>query len=253
MEKDGLVEFVAKVMEESGFKVYKGFKTSRYIIDIYGILSTVLGDIGVVVACKDYNEKWKVGLDVLKEVEMMAKTLRASKVVVVTTSSFTENAINYAGRRNIKLIDREGLMNLGKLFSDRSMQTDIIVEAEEYTPKPESKKRTMFLRHKKRNLLLRGKKKEISAMIKPKIKGLLGSVITIVAIVLLISSTIAYVIESLKKATMAELGIIKIFFSMLLSYGLVFMVDRDMIMTLVKGSTVFFISLLVYVILAIIW
>ncbi len=252
MEKDGLVEFVAKVMEESGFKVYKGFKTSRYIIDIYGILSTVLGDIGVVVACKDYNEKWKVGLDVLKEVEMMAKTLRASKVVVVTTSSFTENAINYAGRRNIKLIDREGLMNLGKLFSDRSMQEDII-EAEEYTPKPEPKKRTMFLKHEKRDLLLRGKKKEIGAMIIPKIKGLLSSVITIVAIVLLTSSTIAYVIESLKKATMAELGIIKIFSSMLLSYGLVFMVDRDMIMTLVKGSTVFFISLLVYVILAIIW
>ena len=79
LEKNRLVRFVAKVMEESGFKVYKNFKTSRHIIDIYGVLPTVLGDMGVVVACKNYDEHWEVGLDVLKEMEMVGKTLKASK------------------------------------------------------------------------------------------------------------------------------------------------------------------------------
>ena len=74
LEKDRLVRFIAKVMEESGFKVYKNYKTSRHVIDVYGILPTVLGDMGVVVACKNYDEHWEVGLDVLKEMEMVGKT-----------------------------------------------------------------------------------------------------------------------------------------------------------------------------------
>ena len=114
MEKNRLVKFMAKVMEESGFKVYQNFQTSRHIIDIYGVLPTILGDIGVVVAVKNYDERWEVGLDVLKEMEMVAKTLKASKIVVVSTSYFTENAINYAGRRNIKLLDKDALLSLAK-------------------------------------------------------------------------------------------------------------------------------------------
>lgn len=56
MKKQKLVDFIAKVMEDSGFKVYKDFRTSQHIVDIYGILPTALGDIGVVVACKNYDE-----------------------------------------------------------------------------------------------------------------------------------------------------------------------------------------------------
>src|SRR5690606_11070408 len=108
---------MARVMEESGFKVYRNFQTSRHIIEICVVLPTVLGDIGVVVACKNYDDRWEVGLDVLKEMEMVAKTLKASKVVVVTTSYFTNSAINYAGRRNIKTIDKDCLMVLAKKFS----------------------------------------------------------------------------------------------------------------------------------------
>ena len=86
LEKNRLLQFIGKVMEESGFKVYKDFKTSRHVIDIYGVLSTVVGDMGVVVAVKNYDEEWEVGLDVLKEMEMIGKTLKASKIVVVTSS-----------------------------------------------------------------------------------------------------------------------------------------------------------------------
>ncbi len=79
----------------------------------------VLGDMGVVVACKNYDEHWEVGLDVLKEMEMVGKTLKASKIVVVTTSYFTSSAVNYAGRRNIKLIDKDGLVAIAKKFSKK--------------------------------------------------------------------------------------------------------------------------------------
>ena len=45
LEKPQLINFIAKVMEESGFKVYKNFKTSQRVIDIYAILPTTLGDL----------------------------------------------------------------------------------------------------------------------------------------------------------------------------------------------------------------
>jgi len=35
----------------------------------------------------------EVGLDVLKEMEMIGKTLKASKIVVVTSSYFTNSAL----------------------------------------------------------------------------------------------------------------------------------------------------------------
>ena len=61
MEKPQLINFVAKVMEDSGFKVYKNFKTSQKVIDIYAILPTTIGDFGVVVACKNYEKTFRFG------------------------------------------------------------------------------------------------------------------------------------------------------------------------------------------------
>jgi restriction endonuclease Mrr len=131
LEKNRLVDFVAKIMEKSGFKVHKYFKTSKHLVDIYGVLPTVLGDIGVVVTCKNYEEKWKVGLDVLKEMEMVAKTLQASKVIVVTTSTFSDNALSYANGRNISLIDKDDLMNIAKSLSNKNIETDETYDDEE--------------------------------------------------------------------------------------------------------------------------
>ena len=68
LEKERLVNFIATIMEDSGFKIKKNYKISDQIIDIYGLLETSVGDVGVVVACKNYEEPWKIGLDVLKEI-----------------------------------------------------------------------------------------------------------------------------------------------------------------------------------------
>lgn len=107
-------------MEGSGFKVYKNFKTSQKVLDIYAILPTTVGDFGVVVACKNYDKDMEVGIDVLKEMEEIGNTLQASKVAIITSSYYTQQASNYALRKNIKLVDRSDLIKLAKKYSSAS-------------------------------------------------------------------------------------------------------------------------------------
>ena len=112
-------------MEDSGFKVYKNFKTSQKVIDIYAILPTTIGDFGVVVACKNYDKDFQIGVDVLKEMEDVQQTIKASKVTIVSSSYFSEQAKNYALRKNIKLVDRDNLLELARKYQDRTSQTTL--------------------------------------------------------------------------------------------------------------------------------
>ena len=119
MEKPQLVNFIAKVLEDAGFRVYKNFKTSQQVIDIYAILPTSIGDFGVVVACKNYDKEWEVGIDVLKEMEIIGKQLKASKVAVITSSSFSSQAQRYGEEKKMKLVDRTDLVALAKRYSEK--------------------------------------------------------------------------------------------------------------------------------------
>ena len=112
-------------MEDSGFKVYKNFTTSKKVIDIYAVLPTTLGDFGVVVACKNYDKDFEIGVDVLKEMEEVADSIKASKVTIVASSYFSSQATNYALRKNIKLVDRDGLLELAKKYQDKTSQTTL--------------------------------------------------------------------------------------------------------------------------------
>jgi hypothetical protein len=260
MDKKRLVRFMAKVMEESGFKVYRNFQTSRHIIDIYGVMPTILGDIGVVVACKNYDERWEVGLDVLKEMEMVAKTLKASKVVVVTTSYFTNSAMNYAGRRNIKIIDKDALLVLAKRFSqhktelDEQETTTTMTDkdpVEEYIPPPRSKSRFSFdFLSRGRQSLNRGsaRSRGPSTSIYERLKPILSNTITLIIIVTLLSYLLTYVV-SMGYQNRAVVGIAQILFSALLSYSLVLFFERDATRTLIKGTTVFFVSMIAIVLI----
>lgn len=251
-------------MEESGFKVYKDFRTSRHLIDIYGILPTVLGDIGVVVACKNYDEKWNVGLDVLKEMEMVGKTLKASKVVIVTTSGYSSQAVNYAARRNIKLIDREMLLNLAQKFSKKT--PDLMDSQEEdyekyedyenyegaevsYSPSESSSKSSFFHQDKKGSL--NRKRDQIKTSWAPVIKRLLSNTIVLILIVVGLSFLITSIVAAFSSPNKAVLGILKFLLSAILSYGLVYALEERSTVMLIKGTTVFFISLLVSIILII--
>ena len=120
-----MINFIAKVLEDSGFKVYKNFKTSQRVIDIYAVLPTTIGDFGVVMACNNYDKEFEVGIDLLKEMEDAANSLKASKVAVVTSAYFNNQATNYALRKNIKLVDRDNLLELAKKYQDNSQQTTL--------------------------------------------------------------------------------------------------------------------------------
>ncbi len=253
LEKNRLVDFVAKIMEKSGFKVHKYFKTSKHLVDIYGILPTVLGDIGVVVACKNYEERWKVGLDVLKEMEMVAKTLQASKVIVVTTSTFSDNALSYANGRNINLIDKDELMNIAKSLSNKNVETyendndDEEGDNEETYVLPSDSAGSSFLSRGKRGSLT-GKKRSISngntsESLQKWSKTLLSNPIALIIIVLAVSTLITYLIHINK----GLLGILRIFIAAVLSYGIVMAVERDTTVTLIRGSTVFFVTMIIYI------
>jgi hypothetical protein len=258
LEKKRLVEFVAKIMEQSGFKVETNYRTSKHIADVYGVLPTILGDIGVVVACKNYEERWKVGMEVLKEMEMTAKALQASKIVIITTSDFSPNAVSYAERRGIKLIDKEGVMALAKQFSKKkdtsepSEDADVYYieerendDTEEYNP---SKTGSSFMSRGKRGSLSGRRRSEASTKIKAWGKAIFGSTIALIVIVLAISALLTYLISPNK----ALLGILRISFAALLSYGIVIALERDLMVTLVKGSTVFFVTLIIYIALILI-
>ena len=251
LEKNRLVDFVAKIMEKSGFKVHKYFKTSKHLVDIYGVLPTVLGDIGVVVTCKNYEEKWKVGLDVLKEMEMVAKTLQASKVIVVTTSTFSDNALSYANGRNISLIDKDDLMNIAKSLSNKNVEADETYDDEESYDEdyeiPSNSSGSSFISRGRRGSLA-GKKRNISNSdmsnkAKAWGKTIISNTIALIIIVLAVSSLISYFISPNK----ALLGILRIFVSAVLSYGIVIAVERDLTVTLIRGSTVFFVTLIIYI------
>ena len=125
MEKPQLINFIAKVMEDSGFKVYKNFKTSQRVVDIYAILPTTIGDFGVVVACKNYDKTFEIGVDVLREMEQVQDSLKASKVTIVASCYFSQQAKNYALRKNIKLVDRDNLVEMAKRYQDNMNQQGV--------------------------------------------------------------------------------------------------------------------------------
>ena len=316
MEKQQLVNFIAKVMEGSGFKVYKEFKTSQMTIDIYGVLPTVMGDFGVVVACKNYDKEWEVGIDILKEMEMVGRNLKASKVAIISSSNFSSQARNYASRKNIKLIDRDNLMVLAKKFSKKrnnnpshnyhyddgyfgsgsvddaignssdffsTYSNDSIYadDYEDYNPGYSSYEYDEFYRDDDNyksgrinsglgrqgselptgNYLIPTNKGAGLVHTPPKkqgpplfevIKPILNNTIVLILLVVAISYIVSTLIGLVSGMTGGITGLVKILSSLILSYGLVLFLDRDGTTVLVKGTTVFFVSLVILIIMIIV-
>jgi len=252
LEKNRLVDFVAKIMEKSGFRVQKYYKTTKYVVDIYGILPTIIGEIGVVVACKNYEERWKVGMDVIKEMEMVAKTLNASKVVIITTSTFSDNATRYALGRNVELIDKDELMRIAKSFSSDKIENyedvDVVEDDEPDVDESSFSSRISksFPISGKRGDLTGKKRKKGPAKSGPWFKLILTNTAALIVIVLAISYILSFVAPN-----KALLGVFRILIAAILSYGIVMAVERDLTVTLIKGSTVFFVCLLFYIALII--
>lgn len=299
LEKPQLINFIAKVMEDSGFRVYKNFKTSKKVIDIYAVLPTTIGDFGVVVACENFDKDYEVGVDILKDMEEAAISLNASKVTVVTSSYFSSQASNYALRKNIKLVDRENLVELAKKYQDNTSQTtldnsfdgrhenfDIVEEYPEYDydasdmdylmqkrdANPIVYKNTLYRQddsnHSKFSFLNRSKnqdkhypslapktslysynKNQSRALVSsPILITLLNNTIFLILMVVIVSYLLSFIFSTLLHLDAGISGLIEMFVAIVVSYGLSFITEKDSYF-IVKGTFVFFISLIILILL----
>ena len=301
MEKPQLINFIAKVMEDSGFKVYKNFKTSQKVIDIYAVLPTTIGDFGVVVACKNYDKDFRIGVDVLKEMEDVQQTLKASKVTIVSSSYFSEQAKNYALRKNIKLVDRDNLLELAKRYQDRTSQTTLdntpydggassYIEEEypEYNYDASDMEYIMQRRDANpgvyKNTLYRqideyqprgfssilnrvpsrqqggyGLSRSQTTLYNYDSRGsafgtdsfifkLVSNPIILIILVVAVSYLLSFIAGNILKMDAGISGLIEMIVALLLSYGLSLYTDRNRDF-IVKGTFIFFISLIILIIL----
>ncbi|MDR3222193.1 MAG: restriction endonuclease [Methanobrevibacter sp.] len=294
MEKSQLVNFIGKMMEDSGFKIYKNFKASDKIIDIYAVLPTLIGDFGVVVTCKNYDKQFNVGIEILKDMEMISKRLKASKVVIVTSSSFSSQAINYSTRKDIKLIDREDLIKFAKKFSkenngnipssnnenfdsdkssnlkpNRSLNQDntFLEKTKKFgsdekgdrlsNPKNSSSTKnknilgSIFSRNNKQSLqdTFNNKPKKKNVNYGVVLKTILNNAIIMIIIVVLLSYFIPYTLEKLEVLHGKETGILEILLSLILSFGMVLLLNKNKAVWIIKGTIVFFSSVAILIIL----
>ncbi len=333
VEKPQLVNFIAKVLEDAGFRVYKNFKTSQQVIDIYAILPTSIGDFGVVCACKNYDKEWEVGIDVLKEMEIIGKQLKASKVAIITSSSFSSQAQRYGEEKKMKLVDRTNLVALAKRYSEKiqnekeparlaynpyddyddyesdmeyyesqvggidlsgySEYDDELYRAaflnktqpKSYYEQPrqtlvsrnshhQQESRSRFRRsshndlssgnsHRRNNpqghtsRFMSRSEDVLSKVSRPVqkeraplgviLKPILSNTIVIIAIVVLVTYLIAYILGNFAKVPAGYLGLVELIVAFLLSYAFALYAERSSDI-LVKGTVIFFISLVILMI-----
>ena len=281
-----MINFIAKVMEDSGFKIYKNFKTSQNVIDIYAILPTTIGDFGVVVACKNYDKDYEIGVDLLKEMEEVQQSIKASKVTIVSSSYFNQQAKNYALRKNIKLVDRDSLLELAKKYQDRTSQTTLdntsydggasmYIEEEypEYSydasdmdymmqtrdSNPMVYKNTLYRQvdDDKRGFSFLNRRHDQHTTLynynnpsynnSPMFK-ILSNPIALIILVVIFSYIISFIVGSLLKMGPGVSGLVELVVALLLSYGITLYVDRNKDF-IIKGTFIFFISLIILIIL----
>ena len=281
-----MINFIAKVMEDSGFKIYKNFKTSQNVIDIYAILPTTIGDFGVVVACKNYDKDYEIGVDLLKEMEEVQQSIKASKVTIVSSSYFNQQAKNYALRKNIKLVDRDSLLELAKKYQDRTSQTTLdntsydggasmYIEEEypEYSydasdmdymmqtrdSNPMVYKNTLYRQvdDDKRGFSFLNRRHDQYTTLynynnpsynnSPMFK-ILSNPIALIILVVIFSYIISFIVGNLLKMGPGVSGLVELVVALLLSYGITLYVDRNKDF-IIKGTFIFFISLIILIIL----
>lgn len=294
-----MINFIAKVMEDSGFKVYKNFKTSQRVIDIYAILPTTIGDFGVVVACKNYDKNFEVGVDVLRDMERVAESLKASKVAIIASSSFTNQATNYALRKNIKLVDRDDLVELAKKYQDKTeTQSTLDVGKEEevanedyydysydsddmdYLMRKQDEKEFIYNSsnslhaydnsHRSHGLLSKfeghnrsqqranlapvnsyyyDSKPKMSFNIGETLSRLLANPIAVILLVVIVSYALSYLFGNVLKAGGGIGGLVEMLVALVMSYGLTYFFSERNRYFIIRGTVIFFVSLIILIIL----
>jgi hypothetical protein len=89
-------ELVADLLRAQGFEPTLTPPTRDGGRDILAARSDALGSLLYLIECKRYAPNHKVGVDVVRAIHGVTQAERATKGVIVTTSSFTKDAIAFA-------------------------------------------------------------------------------------------------------------------------------------------------------------
>lgn len=104
-------ELVAELLRAQGFEPILTPRTRDGGRDILAARSDALGNLLYLVECKRYAPHKKVGVERIRAIHGVTQAERATKGVIVTTSSFTKDAIAFASplKYGISLQDFEAL------------------------------------------------------------------------------------------------------------------------------------------------
>lgn len=108
-------EFVADIFHRNGFKVEVTQKTRDGGCDIIAIRSDLNINTKFIIECKRYIQSRKIGVDIVRQLYGVQKEKRANKSILVTTSHFTKDAIDFANSHttewDMSLVDFQVLLN----------------------------------------------------------------------------------------------------------------------------------------------
>lgn len=89
-------ELVASIFRREGFEAELTRATRDGGVDIYVTRNDLLGPLLYVIECKRYARSHKVGIEIVQRVHGVAQAKNATKGVVVTTSTYTKAAMDFA-------------------------------------------------------------------------------------------------------------------------------------------------------------
>lgn len=94
--------FVADLFEQQGFKVEVTKKTRDGGKDIIAVRSEMNINVKYIIECKRYAQNNKVGVELVRQLYGVQQAESVNKSVLVTTSSFTKGAIDFANQQSTK-------------------------------------------------------------------------------------------------------------------------------------------------------
>ncbi|ADP77254.1 restriction endonuclease [Methanothermus fervidus DSM 2088] len=226
--REEVINFVSNILENSGFKIRKNLKVLGNRIDLYAQMSlSKLGKIKIIVLYRD----WKVGIDFIKEIEMIKRYLKISKVIIIASSGFTQQAIRYAKAKNISIIDEESILS-----SKSELERNIADEIEDISPSYNSSRFRFPRKIKTKHVDLR-KKPEKSSF-----KSLTQNLLFQVLIVYVAALTLMETIRWTKSVPKELLGVLRLLFCFIFSYTLSYATNRKT--GFIRGTIIFFSSIL---------
>jgi hypothetical protein len=114
-------ELIALLLARFGWKVELTPATRDGGVDIFATTKDPTGlDVTWIVECKKYTPEKKIGVEVLRGLHGAKEFLRVSNAILVTTSTFTKDATEFASQLyDLKLVDRQKILEwVGKAESE---------------------------------------------------------------------------------------------------------------------------------------